>query len=110
MEARDLRRSCSLRSGTILDPNWKVKRTFGFEWLFAQIMHGSHFVTTLLVSLVQDEHTAWSIITVTEMKDVKLKYTLHAQHATSCMSAAPRNGDTFSCKCDATQSAGRCVC
>lgn len=53
----DLRRSCTLRTGTILDPNWKVKRTFGFEWLIAQIMHGSHFVTTLLVSLVQDEHT-----------------------------------------------------
>lgn len=53
----DLRRSCSLRTGTILDPNWKVKRTFGFELLIAQIMHGSHFVKTLLVSLVQDEHT-----------------------------------------------------
>lgn len=39
----NLRRSCSLRTGTILDPNWKVKRTFGFEWLIIHIMHGSHF-------------------------------------------------------------------
>lgn len=42
METSDLRKSCSLRSGTILDPNWKVKRTFGFERLIDQIMHDSH--------------------------------------------------------------------
>lgn len=42
METSDLRWSCSLRSGTILDPNWKVKRTFGFERLIEQIMHDSH--------------------------------------------------------------------
>lgn len=68
METSDLRRSCSLRTGTILDPNWKVKKTFGFELLICQIMHGSHFVTTMLVSLVQDERIqGHTIRTVTEM-------------------------------------------
>lgn len=45
-------------------------------------MHGSHFVNTLLVSLMQDEHYCrLIIITVTEMRDGKQKYTIHAQHA-----------------------------
>lgn len=58
METRNLRRSCSLRSGTILDPNWKVKRTFGFERLIDQNMHDSHSLFFFFfVSLVQDEHT-----------------------------------------------------
>lgn len=59
METGDLRRSCSLRTGIILDPNWKVKRTFGFEWLITQIMHGSQFVRTL-VSPMRDEQAITS--------------------------------------------------
>lgn len=50
----DLRRSCSLRTGTILDPNWKVKRTFGFESLRSCMAH-ILLLQTQLVSLVQDD-------------------------------------------------------